>query len=147
MSTQPSSPKYYNNSVEEVARILGTSVETGLSGEEAKKRLDRHGFNEFTKKKGKNLFFKFLAQFQSFRIIVLLVAAAISCVVGYMNGEGFTDDIIILAIVILNAVLGVAQEAKAEKSLEALEKMAAPHCKVLRNGEVQIIASRELVPG
>ena len=65
-------------------------------------------------------------------IIVLLAAAAISGVVGYMSSEGFTDAVIILAIVILNACIGVAQEVKAEKSLEALEKMAAPHCKVVR---------------
>ncbi len=147
MNTQTATPKYYNNSVEEVAQMLGTSIETGLTNEEANKRLSQHGFNEFAKKKGKNIFLKFLAQFQSFMIIVLLVAAAISGVVGYMNGEGFTDAIIILAIVILNAIIGTAQEAKAEKSLEALEKMSAPHCKVIRNGEVRVIESRELVPG
>jgi Ca2+-transporting ATPase len=80
-------------------------------------------------------------------IIVLLLAAVISGVVGYLHGEGFTDAIIILFIVVLNACIGVAQEAKAEKSLEALEKMSAPHCKALRDGEVQVIESRELVPG
>ena len=147
MITQAPTPKYYNNSVEEVIRMLGTSLETGLTSEEAQKRLTRHGFNEFAKKKGKSLFAKFLAQFQSFMIIVLLVAAVISGMVGYMNGEGFTDAIIILFIVVLNACIGTAQEAKAEKSLEALERMSAPHCKVVRNGQVSVIESRELVPG
>ena len=142
-----SEPKYYNNSVEEVAQLLSTSLETGLATDEVKKRQEQYGLNEFARKKGKSLFSKFLAQFKSFMIIVLLIAAAISGVVGYMNGEGFTDAIIILVIVILNACIGTAQEAKAEKSLEALEKMSAPHCKVIRDGQVQVIESRELVPG
>ncbi len=147
MSIDTSKHRFYNNSVEEVAQILNTSLESGLSAGEAKKRLEQHGPNEFAKKKSKSLFAKFLEQFKSFMIIVLLVAAAISGVVGYMNGEGFTDAIIILVIVVLNACIGVAQEAKAEKSLEALEKMSAPHCKVVRDGQVQVIESRDLVPG
>ncbi len=147
MNTKTSNPQYYNIPVEEVAQMLETSLETGLSADEAKKRLAQYGFNEFTKKKSKSIFTKFLAQFKSFMIIVLLIAAAVSGVVGYMNGEGFTDALIILAIVIVNAIIGVAQEAKAEKSLEALEKMSAPHCKVVRNGQVEVIESRELVPG
>lgn len=80
-------------------------------------------------------------------ILVLILAGIISGVVGSINGEGFTDTIIILAIVILNAVIGVIQESKAEKSLDALKKMSAPHCKVLRDGKLQIIESRTLVPG
>ncbi len=138
---------YYNLSVTETEKELQTSITNGLAADEVAKRLAQHGHNEFEKKKKKGLFVKFLAQFKSFMIIVLLVAAAISGVVGYLNGEGFMDSIIILAIVILNAVIGVTQEAKAEQSLEALEKMSAPHCKVLRGGHVHIIASRELVPG
>ena len=145
--SETSEYKYYNNSVEEVTELLSTSIKTGLSADEVKKRQEQYGLNEFAKKKGKTLFSKFLAQFKSFMIIVLLVAAAISGVVGYMHGEGFTDAIIILVIVILNACIGTAQEAKAEKSLEALEKMSAPHCKVIRDGQVQVIESRELVPG
>ncbi len=145
MNTQTS--KYYNNSVEEVIEMFDTSLESGLSTEEVQKRLTQYGFNEFSKKKGKSLLTKFLAQFQSFMIIVLLVAAVISGIVGFMNGEGFTDAIIILFIVVLNACIGVAQETKAEKSLEALEKMTVPHCKVVRNGKTQVIESRELVPG
>ncbi|MDR2907688.1 MAG: cation-translocating P-type ATPase [Bacteroidales bacterium] len=147
MIPQTPNPKYYNISAEEVARILETSLETGLSADEAKQRLEQYGANEFAKKKGKTLLARFMAQFKSFMIIVLLAAAAISGIVGYLNGEGFTDAIIILVIVIVNAIIGTAQEAKAEKSLEALEKMSAPHCKVLRNGQVQVIESRELVPG
>ena len=80
-------------------------------------------------------------------IIVLLVAAAISGVVGTMNGEGFTDAIIILFIVVLNAIIGVLQESKAERSLDALERMSSPHCKVVRDGQAVVIESRELVVG
>ncbi len=147
MNTHTPTPKYYNNSVEEVVHVLHTSLESGLSSEEAKKRLEQHGYNEFEKKKHKSLFVKFLEQFKSFMIIVLLIAAVISGIVGYMNGEGFTDAVIILAIIVLNACIGVAQEAKAEKSMDALEKMSAPHCKVIRNGQVEVIESRNLVPG
>ena len=110
-------------------------------------RLERNGFNEFKKKKHTSLFVKFLNQFKSFMIIVLIAAAAVSGIVGVMHGEGITDAIIILAIIIINAFIGVFQEAKAESALDALEKMSAPHCKVVRNGEVQVIRSRELVVG
>ncbi len=139
--------KYYNQTVTEVADVLQTSLKEGLSAEEARKRIAQYGYNEFEKKKKKSLFVKFLAQFKSFMIIVLLVAAAISGVVGAMHGEGFTDALIILGIVILNAVIGTIQEAKAEQSLEALERMSAPQCKVIRGGQVELIESRELVPG
>ena len=90
---------------------------------------------------------KFIAQFKSFMIIVLIVAAIISGVTGVLNREGITDAIIILSIIIVNALIGVFQESKAEKSLEALQKMSAHNCKVVRDGTVRIIASRELVVG
>ncbi len=138
---------FYNLSFSEVERELSTSLDKGLSAEEVLKRIAKYGYNEFEKKKKKSLIVKFFEQFKSFMIIVLLVAAAISGVIGYLHGEGFTDAIIILAIVIINAIIGVAQEAKAEQSLEALEKMTVPQCKVVRDGQVQVIESRELVPG
>ncbi len=134
-------------SVEDVIKHFETSIHSGLSTKEAENRLAQFGSNEFEKKKGKSLLQKFLSQFKSFMIIVLLIAAAISGVVEYMQGEGFTDAIIILAIVIINAIIGVSQEAKAEQSLEALEKMSAPQCKVIRDGNVQVIESKYLVPG
>ncbi len=138
---------YFNKTIEETANLLNTSLQNGLTTEEAGNRLNQYGYNEFQKKEGKSLFDKFVAQFKSFMIIVLLVAAVVSGVVGFIHGEGITDAIIILGIVVLNAVIGVVQEAKAEQSLAALEKMSAPNCKVIRNGEVSVIASRELVPG
>jgi len=110
-------------------------------------RLREYGYNEFKKREHTTLWQKFVAQFKSFMIIVLLIAAAISGVTGYMNGEGITDALIILVILVANAIIGMVQESKAEKSLDALERMAAPRCKVVRDGERRIIESRELVPG
>ena len=139
--------QFYRSAIEEVASELKTDLRKGLSSEEAAKRQEEYGYNEFGETAHKSLAVKFLNQFKSFMIIVLIFAGIISGVVGYVNGEGFTDAIIILAIVILNAVIGVVQESKAEKSLDALKKMSAPHCKVVRDGRLQILESRQLVPG
>lgn len=139
--------RFYNSSIEDAVKQLNTNTEQGLTAAEATERINQYGYNEFEKKKHQSLFVKFLNQFKSFMIIVLLVAAAISGVIGYLHGEGFTDSIIILAIVIINAIIGVVQESKAEKSLDALEKLSTPHCKVVRDGHTVIISSRELVPG
>lgn len=143
MSQEP----YYNATAEETAEKLSTDTVRGLSGEEARKRLTEYGRNEFRRAKRKSLLVKFFAQFRSFMIIVLLVAAVISGVVGYMHGEGFMDAVIILGIVVLNACIGVFQEARAEKSLDALERMSAPHSKVVRDGRMRVVGSQELVPG
>ena len=138
---------YYTQPIDEVEQNLQTSFINGLTENEVQARQKKYGYNEFTKQKHTSLWTKFFLQFKSFMIIVLLAAAAISGIVGYLNGEGFTDAIIILVIVILNACIGTVQEAKAEKSLDALEKLSSPHCKVVRNGQVVVIESRELVPG
>ena len=138
---------WFNKDVEEVSKTLNTDLEKGLSEEEAKKRKKENGYNELQEKKKKSLFVKFLEQFKDFMIIILIIAAIISGVVGQMQGEGFTDSIIILIVVILNAVIGVIQENKAEKSLEALKKMSSYSAKVMRDGKVTVIPSRELVPG
>ena len=130
-----------------VAEQLHTDTERGLSEQEAQERLREYGHNEFKRKQHTTLWQKFVAQFKSFMIIVLLVAAALSGVTGYMHGEGITDAIIILIILVANAIIGVFQESKAEKSLDALERMAAPLCKVVRGGERRIVPTRELVPG
>ena len=133
--------------VKETFRAFLTDPVKGLSDVEAAARQARDGFNEFDKTKHTTLWQKFISQFKSFMIIVLIFAAIISGVTGYMNGEGITDAIIILSILIINAIIGVFQEAKAEKSLDALERLSAPHCKVIRDGETKIIESRELVVG
>ncbi len=139
--------QFYNLSGQEVEKYFQTNNETGLTENEVKTRLAKDGYNEFKKVKHKSLVCKFFDQFKSFMILVLLIAAIISGVVGIINGEGFADAVIILIIVILNAVIGIFQEAKAEKSLDALEKMSTPHCKVIRNGKVVKIESRGLVAG
>ncbi|MDR2928705.1 MAG: calcium-translocating P-type ATPase, PMCA-type [Cytophagaceae bacterium] len=138
---------FFNLPPQEVEQTLETNINTGLDDREVAERHNRYGYNEFKKQKRTSLLVKFLSQFKSFMIIVLLAAACISGVVGHIEGEGFTDAIIILAIVIINAVIGVAQEAKAEKSLEALEKLSSPQCKALRGGQVRVVESRDLVPG
>ena len=98
-------------------------------------------------KKKKTLLIKFLEQFKDFMIIILIIAALVSGIIGYIENEGITDSIIILIVVIMNAIIGVAQESKAEKSLEALQKLSSHVAKVIRNGELIIIPSKELVPG
>lgn len=139
--------EFYNQSIEHVAQTLDTSLTTGLSQTEAANRLNQYGYNEFEAKKKHSLILKFFDQFKSFMIIVLMLAAVLSGIIGYLHGEGFTDTIIILAIVVINALIGLIQEQKAEKSLEALAKMSSPQCKVFRDGNVRVIESRELVPG
>ena len=138
---------YYNLPYKAVRELLHTDTKQGLTEHEAMERLREYGYNEFKKREHTTLWQKFVAQFKSFMIIVLLIAAAISGVTGYMNGEGITDALIILVILVANAIIGMVQESKAERSLDALERMAAPRCKVVRDGERRIIESRELVPG
>ena len=139
--------KAHRLTVTEACRTFLADPVKGLSSGEAGARQARDGFNEFEKTRHTTLWQKFISQFKSFMIIVLIFAAIISGVTGYINGEGITDAIIILSILIVNAIIGVFQEAKAEKSLDALEKLSAPHCKVIRDGETKIIESRELVVG
>lgn len=138
---------FYQSSIDELLQKLSSNAEQGLNDEQVKAKLTEHGYNEFAKAQHSTLWQKFISQFKSFMIIVLLVAALISGITGYINGEGITDALIILVILIANAIIGVFQEAKAESALEALEKMSAPLCKVIRNGEHRIIEARELVPG
>ena len=139
---------WHSISIEYTLRELMTDVNHGLSLEESKKRQQLYGKNIIDAKKGKNLLQKFLAQFADFMIIILICAAIVSLVVSYMEGNpNFIDPIIIMAIVILNAFLGVLQEAKAEKALEALKKMSAPNAHVLRDDKVSDIPSEDLVPG
>ena len=132
---------WFNKNVEEISQELKTDLKNGLSDEEVKKRQKEKGFNELEEKKKKSLLVKFLEQFKDFMIIILIIAAIVSGVVGYINGEGFTDSIIILIVVVLNAVIGLIQESKAEKSLEALKKMSSYSAKVIRNGKFKISRS------
>ena len=132
--------------VEEVARKLGSNINTGLTEDEVKKRRDKYGENKLDKQKKESLFKRFIKQFNDFMIIILLVAAVISAVVAKMQCTGdYIDSIIIIAIVVLNSIMGVVQEAKAEKSLEALKNMSSPVAKVKRNGRMIVVKSSELV--
>ena len=138
---------WFSKSVDEVKKELLTDLEKGLTDEQISKQREKFGKNELKAQKKKSLFVKFLEQFKDFMIIVLIIAAIISGVVGYMQGEGITDSIIILIVVIVNAIIGVAQEAKAEKSLEALQKLSSHSAKVMRNGILTVVPPKELVPG
>ncbi|MDL2329995.1 HAD-IC family P-type ATPase, partial [Desulfosarcina sp. OttesenSCG-928-A07] len=145
--SRPPSPAFWQLSVEEIKVQLETDLDTGLSTAQVTERQLQYGPNKLTGRPKKGLFSRFISQFKSFMILILFVAAVISGVTGYLEGEGFTDAIIILAIVLVNACIGTAQETKAENALEALEKMSAPHCKVLRDGQVSVIDVQGLVPG
>ena len=138
---------WFNKETKEVLEEFNVNVEKGLNDEQVKQAREKYGLNELEAKKKKSLFVKFLEQFKDFMIIVLIIAALVSGVVGYIEGDGITVSIIILIVVIVNAIIGVVQESKAEKSLEALQKLSAHVAKVIRNGTIQVVASKELVPG
>ena len=138
---------WFNKSIEDVEKELNTNAEKGLTLEEVKKRQEKYGYNELKATKKKTLLQRFIDQFKDFSIIVLIIAAIVSGAVGIAEGEGITDTIIILIVVLLNAIIGVTQESKAEKSLEALQKLTDHASKVIRNGEVTVIPAKELVPG
>ena len=139
---------WHSSSVEEIAKNLKTNINIGLSEDEAQKRFDRYEPNNLKEKKKESIFVRFIKQFNDFMIITLIIAAIISAVVSKLNGEAdYIDSIIIVAIVIFNAIMGLVQEQKAEKSLEALKKMSAPNAKVRRDGRVQEIDATLVVPG
>jgi Ca2+-transporting ATPase len=139
--------QFYNQSINEILARFKTDATTGLTSEEVKRRLEEYGYNQLTSKHKKSFLQMFIAQFKSFMIIILLIAAAISGVVGVMEGEGLLDTFVILGILILNAFVGAFQERKAESSLEALKSLAAPETKVLRDEVIKEIPTREMVPG
>ncbi|MCI5961810.1 MAG: cation-translocating P-type ATPase [Ruminococcus sp.] len=138
--------RYYCEEGREALEALESS-ENGLSDAEAQKRLEKNGKNRLREAKGKSIILRFLEQLADPMIIILIVAAAISGVLAVVENESFTDVIIILSVVIINAVLGVYQESKAEKAIEALQKMSAATSKVLRDGRVTVIRSEDLVVG
>ena len=139
--------KWFAKSEDETIKDLETNKTLGLSHEEVEKRKAKYGLNQLEEGKKTSLFVKFLEQFKDFMIIVLIIAAIISGVVGYIQGEGITDSIIILIVVVVNAIIGVVQENKAEKSLEALKKLSSYSAKVVRDGKITVVPSKDLVPG
>ena len=139
--------KWYSLEKETIVEKLETNIEQGLTSNQVQERQEKYGLNEITSKGKKSIWQMLVEQFKDFMIIILLIAAVISGYIGIQEGEGFTDSIIILIIVVLNAIIGVTQELKAQKSLESLKNLSAPHCKVVRNGNISTIESKYLVPG
>lgn len=133
---------------EDVLREFGTNSKNGLTEEEVKKRQNKYGKNRLKDKPKENIFVKFIKQFNDFMIIILIIASIVSAVISTIQGQNdYIDSIIIIGIVILNALMGVIQEAKAEKSIEALKKMTPPHAKVVRNRHTKEVLAEDLVPG
>lgn len=134
--------------ISEIEKNFRTNKDYGITNEEAKKRLEYFGENVLKDKKKENIFIKFIKQFNDFMIIILIIASIISAIVAKVEGTGdYIDSIIIIAIVVFNAIMGLVQEAKAEKSLEALKTMTAPLAKVKREGKILTIPGKEVVPG
>ena len=133
---------------QEVSRRLRTNIKLGLSEEDAKKRQLQYGKNKLQEGKKTSFFTRFIRQFNDFMIIILIASAIISAGISYFpHSNDYIDSIIIIGIVILNAIMGVVQESKAEKSIEALQKLSSPQAKVKRDGKIRILPSEEIVPG
>jgi Ca2+-transporting ATPase len=133
---------WYKKTVNEVLQELAVSLSEGLSMNQAEDLIKKYGYNELKEKEKETLLQKIIAQLKDFLIIILIVASIVSAAMGEI-----TDSIVIIAIVVVNAVLGVMQEGKAEKALEALKKMSAPNARAFRNGKIEVIPAKVLVPG
>ena len=140
---------YYQEPVNTVLTSLETDPSQGLTGSEAKSRLEKYGPNRLQGTKKKTNLQRFLDQFKDAMILILLAAAAVSFAIACVEGEPkeFFEPLLILVIVVLNAVMGVLQESKAEKALDALKSLSAPHARVIRDGSEMVIDAAELVPG
>ncbi|MGT2835321.1 cation-translocating P-type ATPase [Streptococcus hyointestinalis] len=144
MSKEQKKASFYTQSQKDVLEAVESNID-GLSSQEAKARLDAYGHNELEEGEKRSLVAKFLDQFKDLMIIILLVAAVLSVITS--GGEGVTDAIIILTVVVLNAAFGVYQEGQAEAAIEALKNMSSPLARVRRDGHVVEVDSKDLVPG
>lgn len=139
---------WHSMTAEETAKYLDTDIKKGLTSAQVRQRTEKYGQNVLAEKKKAGIIGKFLSQFKDFMVLLLLAAAAISFGIAIFSEDGdLVDPIMILLIVIINAVIGTIQESKAEKAIDALKKMSAPHVTVIRDGQNSSIESRELVPG
>ena len=140
---------YHFKSVDETVSALNTDAENGLKPEQVSELLTTHGPNRLKEKKKKTMLSRFLDQFKDVMILILIAAAVVSFVIACIEGEAkeFFEPALILLIVVLNAIMGVAQESKAEKALDALKGLSAPHARVVRDGKEEVIDAAELVPG
>ena len=136
----------YQRTQDDILTELESSA-SGLSEEQAEERLERYGENKLAEAKKTTVLQRFFQQLKDPMLLILLAAAAVSAVTNALSGESFTEVFIILVVVLLNAVLGVIQESKAEAAIEALQSMTAAKCKVLRGWELKVIESSRLVPG
>ena len=139
----------HSEELEKVLADLETNKDQGLTTAQVKERAEKFGQNKLKEKKKKTWAQRFFEQFKDVMIIILLIAAAVSFVIACIekNPKEFFEPALILLIVVLNAIMGVMQESKAEKALDALNNMSAPHARVVRNGEEKIINACDLVPG
>lgn len=139
----------HNEDAEKVVQALQSDLTAGLSENQVREKRAQHGENKLREKKKKTNLQRFAEQFKDVMILILIVAAIISFVIACIEGEPkeFFEPVLILLIVILNAIMGVMQESKAEKALDALKNLSAPHARVLRDGEEKVIDAAELVPG
>ena len=140
---------FHNESVKDILNALSTNAQSGLSSDEVASRRDKYGLNKLREKKKKTTLQRFMDQFKDVMILILIAAAIVSFVIICIEknwGELFEPGLIVL-IVILNAIMGVYQEGKAEKALDALKNLSAPHARVIRDGEEKIVEAAELVPG
>ena len=139
---------WYTQTVDEVIKKLKSNVNSGLADNEVIKRKEKYGENKLKEKKKENIIIKFLKQFNDFMIIILIIASIVSAGVSYLRGENdYIDSIIIILIVVLNAIMGLVQEERAEKSIESLKKLTPQIAKVTRNGVIKEVNAEELVPG
>jgi Ca2+-transporting ATPase len=144
---------WHSMNAAEAASALESNLEEGLTAEQVRRRREQFGANELREAPGRSFWRMLLDQFNNFLVIILIIAAIVSALIGWTeyNRTGevteFIDAIAIMTIVILNAILGVLQEGRAEEALAALKKMSAPNARVLRDGYTQTVPSRELVPG
>ena len=140
---------FHSEDLQSVLAEVDTNAESGLTKEEVKKRTEKFGKNKLQEKKKKSWAVKFFEQFKDVMIVILIIAAVVSFVIACVekNPKEFFEPVLILLIVVLNAIMGVVQESKAEKALDALNNMSAPHARVIRDGEEKIINAADLVPG
>ena len=139
---------FFSVSREEALDALKTNPRRGLAEGESRRRLENYGRNELRTAKGQGILLRFLGQFQDLMVLILLAAAGVSFAVSWVKGDGeYVDSLIILAIVVVNAVIGTVQELRADKAIEALKKLSSPHAQVIRDGRRQRVESWELVPG
>ena len=141
--------QFFSQTKETVLELLNSDEKRGLSKSQVSALKEKHGPNKLKEKKKKTNLQRFFEQFKDVMILILIIAAVISFVIACVDGNPreFFEPALILLIVVLNAIMGVMQESKAEKALDALKNMSAPHARVLRDGKEEIIDASELVPG